>query len=316
LTDNEHHHNHNHDHSHGGLGHSHGTSAPHRVLILCIGLIFIFAIVETIGGFWANSLALLSDAGHMASDAFALGIAALAAWISQKPPSHKHSYGLGRAEVVGAWISSILMIIISIAVLVEAIERINAPQHVKGMPVIIIGFLGLLVNLFVAWLLARSERTLNIRAALLHVMSDVLGSIAALISGAVIYFTNWFPIDPILSILISVLILLSSLRLLRESLLILMEGVPGHIDFHDVSKVMSNIDGVKNIHDLHIWTLSSGKVSLSAHVDIYEMSQWKDILSKLLNAIEKEFKITHITLQPEAKIMDCKPCNGSNGENA
>ncbi len=297
-------------HDHSALGHSHGAAAPHRVLILAIVLTFTFAIVEAFGGWWANSLALLGDAGHMGSDAVALGIAAFAAWISQRPPSHKHSYGFGRAEVVAAWISSLLMLIISLAVIIEAIERIRAPMHVKGVPVMIIAFLGLLVNLFVAWLLARGERTLNIRAALLHVMGDVLGSMAALISGAVIYFTHWFPIDPILSILIGLLIMFSSLRLLRESLLILMEAVPGHINYYDVSNSMAAITGVKAIHDLHIWTLSSGKVSLSAHIDIHEMSAWKDILNKLSTLLTEQYRIKHITLQPEPEIMDCKPCNG------
>ena len=301
---------HNHKHNHGGIGHTHGASAPHRVLILAIVLVFVFAIVEALGGLWANSLALLGDAGHMGSDALALGIAAFAAWISQKPPSHKHSYGLGRAEVVGAWISSLLMIIISIAVIVEAIERINNPSPVNGAVVMVIAFIGLLVNLFVAWLLARGERTLNIRAALLHVMSDVLGSIAALISGAVIYFTHWFPIDPILSIVIGILILLSSLRLLRESLLVLMEAVPGHIDFNEVFQLLSEVEGVKAIHDLHIWTLSSGKVSLSAHIDIHEMSSWMEVLNRLTTLLREQYHIKHITLQPEPEIMDCKPCNG------
>ena len=308
MSDHEHR-GHDHAHHHGGLGHSHGASAPHRILILAIILTFAFAIVEAFGGLWAHSLALLGDAGHMGSDALALVIAAFAAWISQRPPSHKHSFGFGRAEVVAAWLSSLLMLVISIAVIVEAIERINTPSEVRGGIVMIIASIGLFVNLFVAWLLARGERTLNIRAALLHVMGDVLGSIAALISGTVIYFTHWFPIDPILSILIGLLIMASSLRLLRESLLVLMEAVPGHIDSLSVSESMTDIDGVKAIHDLHIWTLSSGKVSLSAHVDIHEMSNWNTVLTQLKALLEKEYQIRHITLQPEPDIMDCKPCD-------
>ena len=235
-----------HHHHHGGHGHSHGASAPHRVLVIAIFIIFGFAIIEAIGGWWANSLALLGDAGHMASDALALVIAAFAAWVSTKPPSKKHSYGLGRAEVVAAWFSSLLMVVISIAIIIEAVERIHTPEHVKGGIVIVIAFIGMLINLLVAWMLARGERTLNIRAALLHVMGDLLGSLAALVSGAVIYFTHWYPIDPILSILIGVLIMISSLHLLRESLLVLMEGVPGHINYEEVSECMSSIDGVQN----------------------------------------------------------------------
>ena len=297
---------HNHSHSHA---HSHGAAAPHRVLMISIVIVFVFAIIEAVGGWWANSLALLGDAGHMASDALALVIAAFAAWVSTKPPSKKHSYGLGRAEVVAAWFSSLLMIVISLAIIIEAVERIHLPEHVKGGTVIIIAFIGMLVNILVAWLLARGERTLNIRAALLHVMGDLLGSLAALISGAVIYFTGWYPIDPILSILIGVLIMISSLRLLRESLLVLMEGVPGHISPEEVTKTMLDVDGVKAIHDLHIWTLTSGKVVLSAHVDIREMNTWTDILQQLNTMVKEQFAIAHVTLQPEPDIMNCKPCN-------
>jgi cobalt-zinc-cadmium efflux system protein len=294
---------HHHDHHHA----SH-HSAPYRVLILAIGLILGFAVIEFFGGLWANSLALLGDAGHMASDAIALAIAAFAAWVSQKPPSHKHSYGLGRAEIVAAWLSSLLMIVISLAVIIEAIHRINSPSHVKGGTVMVIAFIGMVINLLVAWLLARSERTLNIRAALLHVMSDVLGSLAALVSGAIIYFTGWYAIDPILSILIGVLIMISSLRLLKESLLVLMEGVPGHIDYKDVSAAMKNCQDIKDVHDLHIWTLSSGKIALSAHIDIHELSAWTDILKQINEILATKFAITHVTLQPEPDMIDCKPC--------
>jgi len=295
-------------HSHDNHNHTHGRSAPHHILTIAIFLIFGFAIIEALGGWWANSLALLSDAGHMVSDALALMIAAFAAWLSQKPPSKKHSYGLGRAEVVAAWFSSLLMVLISIAVIIEAIERIHNPEHVKGGMVVLIAFIGMLVNILVAWLLAKGERTLNIRAALLHVMGDLLGSIAALVSGAVIYFTKWYPIDPILSILIGVLIMIASLRLLRESLLVLMEGVPGHIDYQQVSEAMLLCQGVKAVHDLHIWSLSSGKIALSAHVDINEMSSWTKVLHELNELLEEQFDIKHVTLQPEPDIMDCKPC--------
>lgn len=296
-----------HDHQ-KGHDHNHAKSAPHKVLIFAIVLTLAFAIVEAIGGWWSNSLALISDAGHMASDAVALAIAAFAAWISTKPPSSKHSYGLGRAEVVGAWISSLMMLGISIAVIIEAVERIHEPMHVKGLPVIVIAFLGMLINILIAWLLARGERTLNIRAALLHVMSDILGSIAALIAGAVIYFTGWFPIDPILSMLISILIMWSALRLIRESLLILMEGVPGHININEVSDNMLTVKGVKDLHDLHIWTLSSGNIALSAHVDINELAGWEPILNDLRELLRQKYGIDHVTLQPEADIMECLPC--------
>lgn len=294
-----------HNHSHH---HSHTHHHPHRPLILAICLIFLFAIVEALGGWYTGSLALLGDAGHMASDGVALGIAAFAGWLAAKPPSYKHSYGFGRAEVVAAWISSLMMLLISLVVIIEAINRLHHPQPVNGGPVIFIALAGIAINLFAAWLLARGEPTLNIRAALLHVMSDIVGSIAALVAGAVIYFTGWLLIDPILSILIGILILLSSVSLLRESLLILMEAVPGHISFKKVSADMNSIPGINAIHDLHIWTLSSGIVALSAHVDINELSHWQKILDELRQLLKNKYQINHVTLQPEPDIIDCGPC--------
>ncbi len=302
-----HSHSHHQDHPHK---HKH-KHQPHRAMIWAIALIFIFAGVEAIGGWWAGSLTLLSDAGHMVSDGIALIIAAFASWVALKPPSQKHSYGLGRAEVVAAGISSLLLLFISIIVIIEAIHRIHAPTAVDAKVVILIALCGLLVNGVVAWMLARGERTLNIKAALFHVMGDILGSIAALIAGAVIYFTHWMMIDPILSILIGVLILISSLSLIRESLLVLMEGVPGHINLKIVAQEMSSVSGVKAIHDLHIWTLSSGKIALSAHIDIHELSSWEHILSNLRKLLKTTYDIDHITLQPEPDIIDCQPCQAT-----
>jgi cobalt-zinc-cadmium efflux system protein len=312
-------HNHSHDHDHhlhhahrGGHGHGHSHAhvgtAPHKTLIFAIILTLTYAIIEALSGWWSNSLVLLGDAGHMASDTLALSIAAFAAWIALRPPSQKHSYGLGRAEVLAAWISSLILLAISIAVIVEAVNRIHTPEVVKGGPIMIVAFIGLLLNIFIAWLLAKGERTLNIRAALLHVFGDIIGSLTAVVAGAIIYFTGWFPIDPILSIFIGVLIIIASLRLLRESLLILMEGVPGHLDIKAVKKELSVLEGVKGVHDLHIWTLSSGNIALSAHIDIREMSSWCNVLEELRNTLKHEFDIHHVTLQPEAEIIDCKPC--------
>lgn len=302
-----HHHSH-HDHSHHGHQHAHHHRAPHQVLLIAVIIIFSFAVVEAIGGWWAGSLALFSDAGHMASDALSLMIAAFAAWIARKPPSYKHSYGLGRAEIVAAWFSSLLMLLISIAVVVTAIERMHHPQHVQGGVVAVIAFCGMVINLLVAWLLAREQSTLNVRAALLHVMSDMLGSMAALVAGVVIYYTGWLLIDPILSVLISILIILSTVGLLRESLLVLMEGVPMHINMREVSAKMATVVGVKAIHDLHIWTLSSGMVALSAHVDIHDLANWNEVLHALMDILKNQYGIAHVTLQPEPDVSNCQPC--------
>ena len=252
-----------HDHTHN---HNHGKGAPRRLLYLALGITLGYAFVELLGGWWAGSLTLMSDAGHMFADSLALGMATFAAIISSRPPSHKHSYGLGRAEVIGAWVSSLFLLAIVIGILVEAIKRLQTPEHVTGSTVVVVATIGLVVNILVAWILSRGERTLNIRAALVHVMGDLLGSVAAIISGAVIYYTGWTTIDPILSIFICVLILFSSLRILRESLHVLMEGVPQHLTLSVVGTAMAKVPQVKSVHDLHIWTLSSGSVVLSAHI--------------------------------------------------
>jgi len=299
-----------HNHSHGHDHHHHGSSSLKK-LIISIVLIGIFAGVEAVGGWWAHSLALIGDAGHMGSDALALMIAAFAAWIALKPPSKQHSYGLGRAEVIAAWISSLSLLVISVFIIVEAVKRINyPPSSINSVVVMVIAGVGIFINLAVAWILSRGEQNINVRAALTHVLSDLLASFAALVTGAVIYYTGWLMIDPILSILIGVLIMFSSIRLLRESMLILMESVPNHINMHEVEDTMYDVDGVKDIHDLHVWTLSSGKVALSAHVDINDLDTWNSVLSKLKTNLKEKYSIAHVTLQPEPEVIDCEPCNG------
>ncbi len=272
---------------------------PHKVLMLAIVLTISFALIEAIAGFFANSLTLLSDAGHMASDSLALGIAAFAAWLASKPASNRHTYGFGRAEVIAAWLSALLMVVLSIAIIIEAIHRFKQPEAVSGGLVMFTAFIGLLINVYIAWLLSKSERTLNIRAAMLHVLGDILGSVAAIISGAVIYYTHWMAIDPILSIVIAVLILLSSIKLLQESMSVLMEGVPPHIDVATVKHHMCDLDSVVSVHDLHVWTLSSGTIILSAHIVLEHIEHWNTVLNQLRLMLRDRYHIEHVTLQPE-----------------
>lgn len=286
---------------------------PYKVLLIAIIFTFSYAIVEAVGGWWSGSLALLGDAGHMGSDTLALAISAFAAWIAVKPPSHKHTFGFGRAEVIAAWLSSLLMLVISIAIIIEAIKRFQTPHDVKGGAVMSIAFVGMLVNISIAWILSRSEQTLNIRAAMLHVLGDLLGSFAALVSGAVIHYTHWLLIDPILSIFIAILILFSSIQLLRESMLVLMEGVPRNIDTGRVEAAMCDSAHVHSIHDLHIWTLSSGTIILSSHVVVKDMDTWPVALQELIALCRDRFHIEHITLQPECLTGSTKrECHGDN----
>lgn len=287
---------------HDGHGHGHSHHHTHsstRVLLIAMILAFVFAGIEAVGGWWANSLALLSDAGHMGADGLALGLAAFAAWVATKPPTDQHTYGYGRAEVIGAWISSISILAIGIVIIVEAIQRMKSPESVNAPIVIWLGATGIVLNTLIAWVLSLGEKNLNVRAAILHVISDLLGSIAALITGVVIYYTDWWLIDPILSIFITILILISSMALIRESLIVLMEGVPLHIEIADVGKRLTQAEHVKGVHDLHIWTLSSGRIALTAHVELDQMHQWDSILANLKRILMDEFHIHHITLQPE-----------------
>lgn len=287
-----------HAHNHNPLPHDQGDST--HALLVALALVLSFSIAEAAGAWWSGSLALLGDAAHMVSDAAALGIAALAAWVARKPPSARHSYGLGRAEVMAALGNGLLMVAVVAGIAVVAIERLHAPRPVAGGAVLIIAGLGLGVNVLVAVVLSRSHRDLNTRAALLHVMGDLLGSVAALLSGAVIYFTGWTPIDPLLSLFIGALILYSSLRLLLEALQILMEAVPPHLNLGTVGTAVAGVDGIASVHDLHIWTLSSGSVALSAHVVLTDLSRWEEILQATRRLLAEKYGIDHVTLQPEA----------------
>ncbi|MCB5189461.1 cation diffusion facilitator family transporter [Methylobacillus arboreus] len=283
---------HHHDHHH-----AHGSSQPS--LLLPLLLIAGFAVVEAVGGWWTGSLALLSDAGHMVSDALALALAWLGSWIARKPATRKHNFGLGRAEVIVALVNALLMLAVIAGIVYEAVQRLADPQPVQGGEVMLIAFIGMLINIVVAWMLHKGHSSLNSRAALLHVLGDLLGSVAAIIAGAVIYFTGWMPIDPLLSIFISVLILLSTLRLLGEVLHVLMEGVPRHLDIQAVEQALASTDKVREVHHLHIWSLSSERIALSAHVVLEDMQDWHPVLSKLRHMLHDRFNIEHVTLQPE-----------------
>lgn len=284
---------HHHDHAHADGG---------RSLALSFILTLAFALVETAGGIWADSLALLGDAGHMVSDATSLGLATLAAWVAKRPPSSRHSYGLGRAEVVAAVANSLFMVVVVAAIAVAAVMRLQSPAEVKGGAVIGVALVGLAINLLVAWILSRGAHSLNTRAALLHVFGDLLGSVGALIAGVVIYYTGWMPIDPLLSLLICALILYSALRLLREALHVIMEGVPPYLKLPEVGQAMAAQPGVNSIHDLHIWTLASGQVMLSAHVVLADLRRWDDVLVGLRGLLHERYGIDHATLQPEQDV--------------
>jgi cobalt-zinc-cadmium efflux system protein len=264
------------------------------ILTLC------FSLVEASAGWWTGSLALLSDAGHMLSDAASLGIAAFAAWAARRAPSPRHSYGFGRAEIVAAFVNAAFMLAILVWIAVAAVQRLLAPQPVSGEAVAAVAFIGLLVNVSVALVLARSARNINTRGALLHVMGDLLGSIAALVAGLVISFTGWMPIDPLLSLFICALILVSSLRLFREALHALMEGTPLHLSLEEIGRTIAAVAHIRSVHDLHVWTLSSDRIALSAHLMLEDMAHWSGVRAAVATLLAERYGIDHVTLQPES----------------
>ncbi|WHI48358.1 cation diffusion facilitator family transporter [Microbulbifer sp. VAAF005] len=287
-----------HDHVH----HRTGNGAL-RPLIIALVLTLSFSIVEAIGGWLSGSLALLGDAAHMLTDTFALALGAIAAVLAKKPADRELSFGWGRAEVLAAVTNGLIMLLIVVGISFMAIDRLRNPQPVHGSTVMLIAAMGLLINILAAWVLLKGERTLNIRGALLHVMGDMLGSVAALASGAVIYFTGWVPIDPLLSLLICLLILVSCVRLLRDAIDVLMERVPRELSLPVVGETLAAVTGVRSVHDLHIWRLDSSTISLSAHIVVDDLQAWPSVLERLRETLVKRFDIDHITLQPEPLTM-------------
>ncbi len=277
--------------------HAHDTGRP--AFAAAFTVTFAYALVELAGGLWSGSLALVSDAGHMFSDALALALAAGAAWLARRPPGMKHSYGLARAEVIGASLSGLLMLGIIVVLVVEAVQRLLAPRPVTAGVVIVIAAIGLAVNAGVAFILSRGHSDLNVRAALIHVMGDLLSSVAALIAGAVIYATGWLLIDPILSLVIAVLILATTLRLLRDTLHVLMEGVPATVDLGEIGKALAGLQGVSAVHDLHVWSIGTERAALSAHLEIERLGDWPSVLQSAQSLLHDRFGVDHVTLQPE-----------------
>jgi cobalt-zinc-cadmium efflux system protein len=257
-----------------------------------------FAVVEAAGGWWAHSLALISDAGHMATDAAAFVVALIATAVARRPPSHRASYGYARAEVLAAFINAIGMLALIVWIAVEAVRRLLEQAAVAGSVVMGVAAIGLLVNIVVAWMLARSGGGLNTRGALLHVMGDLLGSVAAITAGAVVQFTGWYPIDPLLSLLVALLILRSTWDLLRQSTVVLMEQVPSHLSFEEIGNELARLPKVIEVHDLHVWQMSAGRVALSAHLTVASGNAWPAILAAARKLLAQKYAIDHVTLQP------------------
>jgi len=269
-----------------------------RALAIALALTGGFAVVEGVAAWFAGSLALLSDAGHMVTDAASLGLALFAQRIAARPPSERASYGYARAEVLAAFVNALALLALVVFIAVEAVRRLLDPQPVAGAWVLGVAAIGLVVNLVAVAVLSTASGSLNARGALLHVLSDLLGSVAAIIAGAVIVATGWMPIDPILSVIVAALIVRSTWRLLVESVRVLMEGVPAHLDYDAIGNALCAVEGVVSVHDLHVWHTGPDDVALSAHLALAEGSRWLEVLASAQRLLAERYAIRHVTLQP------------------
>ena len=288
---------------HAHSGHAHpdprsASAATARALWTALVLTGSFAVVEAVGGMLAGSLALISDAGHMVTDAASFVVALFAAALAQRPPSRRATYGYARAEVLAAFVNAMAMLALVVWIAVEAVQRLLAPTPVAGPTVMIVAAGGMAINIVVAVMLSRTSGNINARGALVHVFGDLLGSVAALVAGAVIFWTGWTPIDPILSIVVALLILRSTLELLRQSTGVLMERVPAHLSYEAIGDRLAALPGVQSVHDLHVWFMSADRVALSAHVLLADGLAWPATLAAAKRMLAGEFGIRHVTLQP------------------
>src|ERR671937_2090350 len=275
-------------------------------LRLAIGLTLGILVVEVAGGLAAHSLALLSDAGHVLTDVFALGLAWFALAQSQRPADKRRSYGYQRAGILAALLNSAVLILIVVGIAVEAVRRLAAPQHVQGGLVIAVALAGVAINVFVLLILRRHSQNLNLRAALLHVTGDVAASVGVVVAGAVILLTGWLYIDPLLSLAIAALIAYGGWGIVRDPVHMLMEGTPPDIDLAAVTAEITGTELVDSVHDLHVWALSSDETALSCHVvmDDVSVGDAEHLVRDLEGRLCQRFAIGHTTIQVET----CHPC--------
>ena len=307
---------HKHDDSQSGHAHNHAPSVNFNneqrvfwVMLLTGG----FMIVEVLGGLWFGSLALLADAGHMLTDTAALGLAWFAFRIGRKPADIKRSYGYHRFQILAAFSNGLALFIIAGWIMIEAIQRLFYPVEVQGMGMMIVAGLGLIVNILGFWILSKGEKeNLNIKGAALHVMGDLLGSVAAIVAAIIILFTNWMPIDPILSVLVALLILRSAWAIIKQSSHILLQGTPDGLDSAQIGVALGNIEGVADIHDVHAWALTNEKPVVTLHAVLDERADHSAVLNQINEVLKNKFQIDHATVQIEREGTTCKPSEDKN----
>ncbi len=295
-------------HSHGDPGHSHGHDHAHQRstgrLAFALTVTAIFLVVEVVGGWLANSLALLADAGHMLTDVGALALSLFVAWFSRQPATPRKTFGYLRWEILAALINGAVLLVASGWILWESVQRLRAPEPVVGGLMLAVAVGGLLVNALSAWLLHGSaQESLNLRGAYLHVLSDLLGSVAAILAALAVRQFGWLLADPLASILMTGLIIRGAWRLVREAVDVLLEASPAHIDMEALRAALRDIRGVSEVHDLHVWTLTSGVVAMSAHAVVRDGADHQQVLEALHHAVGG-FGIRHATIQLEGAPLE------------
>src|SRR5918911_1295799 len=276
------------------------ASGSRRRLSLVLVLTALYMVAEGLGGWWTGSLALLADAGHMLADVASLGLALMAVWFGARPATPSKTFGYHRLEILAALTNGVALILISLYIFYEASQRWAAPPEVKSTQMMLVASGGLFVNIACAWVLHGDHKDdLNVRGAWLHVMGDALGSVGAIVAGALMSVYGWDTADPLFSILIGLLVVLSFWHLIRESTNVLLEGTPAHINLAAVEDAILETDGVEDVHDLHVWTITSGREALSAHViHAYAISQ-PELLKELRTKLHDRFGVDHLTIQME-----------------
>lgn len=287
-------------HSHGGHGHNHAAGASSRMLGIALALTGTFLIVELVGAYLFNSLALLSDAAHMFTDAAALAIALAAVKIGQRPADERRTFGYRRFEILAAAFNALLLFAVAAFVLWEGISRLRVAQPVESQGMLVIAVAGLVVNLIAMRLLsAGKEQSLNVKGAYLEVWADMLGSAGVVGAAIVIMLTGWTWVDPVMAIAIGLWVVPRTWSLLKDTTQILLEGVPAHLKLADIRTAIASAPGVASVHDLHVWSMSSNDVSLSTHIVLAEDAEAETVRRGVAALLHDRFEIEHVTIQTE-----------------
>ncbi len=292
------------DHHHHAPGHRHVPGPDHAGrLRAALAITVLILVAEVVGGVVANSLALLADAGHMLTDVAALGLSLFVAWFMRRPETARRTYGYLRLEILAAFVNGGTLLVISALIVWQAVARLRQPEPVSGGLMLIVATIGLVANLIAAWLLhPASEGSLNVRGAYLHVLGDLLGSIGTVAAAGIIRLTGWLPADPIASIAVTLLVVRGAWRLVRDSVDVLLESTPAHISLGAVRAQLEAIPGVESVHDLHVWSVASGVIAMSAHAIVREPERHQHVLEHVHDAMQL-FGIRHVTVQLERREM-------------